>query len=88
MLREMFTMPAGEQTHHVEGSSEDNPIRLLVGAEPEFDIFVAQAYGMYVAKLFQRCSLLTMFLSDCIPDSTLQSPISLYSSIHSNSAVT
>jgi hypothetical protein len=52
MLKEMFAMPAGEQRRHIEGTSEDNPIRLLVGAEPEFDIFVAQAYGTYVVKTF------------------------------------
>jgi hypothetical protein len=75
MLKEMFTMPAAEQRHHAEGASEDNPIRLLVGAEPEFDIFVAQAYGTYVVKTSS-----TVLANDCISDSLLRSPITVYSS--------
>jgi hypothetical protein len=46
MFSEMFFMPSGENQQQSEGFSEDKPIVLLLGAEPEFDLFVSQAYGL------------------------------------------
>jgi hypothetical protein len=45
MFRMAFSMPAGANQQHTEGLTEDLPITLLLGSEPEFDVFVSQAYG-------------------------------------------
>jgi hypothetical protein len=52
MFEHMFSMPQPSVSNAADADgTEERPIHIPNAAEPEFDLFVSQSYGMYVYAL-------------------------------------